>query len=424
MLIEYPKNKTKVQRIIQRSGIDYKDILPTVGSILEAVKKGGDKALFECTKKFDNFDLNEKNIRISREEVKRAYKNVSPDVVKSLKYAYRNIKKYHEEQFRRIIKNWSFRTENGVNIEEKIRPIDSIGCYIPGGLASYPSTVLMTCIPAKVSGVKRIVIVSPPPIKDVILVAADICGIDKIYRVGGVQAIGALAYGTNAILNVSKIVGPGNKYVMAAKNLVYGTVDIDMPAGPSEVLIIADNSSNPDFIAADLLAQAEHDTDASCVLVIQSESIIKKVESRIGKQRKTLKRRKILEKSLNKIAFVLARDMKDAIKFANEFAPEHLEIMTKNPEKVADKIENAGTIFLGLYGTVAAGDYSTGANHVLPTSGAARFSSQLSVRDFLKTSSIQKINKGGLGKLRETIGILSDVEGFDAHKKSVEIRFE
>jgi histidinol dehydrogenase len=333
-------------------------------------------------------------------------KRIDKNLLKALKHAHSNITKYHKEQFKHIKKSWNIEVEAGVNVGERISAVDSAGCYVPGGRASYPSTVLMTAIPAKVAGVKRIVVTSPPEISDAILAACSICRVDEIYRVGGAQAVGALAYGTESIKKVSKIVGPGNKYVMAAKNLVYGIVDIDMPAGPSEVLIIADNSANVDFIAADLRAQAEHDPDAQCILVSDSKMLLDNVS------------KKAPENSIG----VLAGNVKDCIEFANLHAPEHLEIIAKNARSVAEKIINAGAIFIGPYSPVAAGDYASGANHVLPTGGAARFSSPLSVRDFLKTTSVQEISKTGLKKLGTTIISIAEAEGLDKHKESIEKR--
>lgn len=406
-VIRYPREVAKAKNLIERKTPNSSKVSSVVGEILDNVSKNGNPALFNYTKKFDNFNLTKKNLRVSKAEIKNAYKKADKNLIKALKHACKNIKKFHSEQFKKINKKWNVKIDDGIVIGEKISAIDSVGCYIPGGRASYPSTVLMTCVPAKVAGVGRVVIASPPPISDAILVAAEICGVDEIYRVGGAQAIASLAYGTETIKKVSKIIGPGNKYVMAAKNSVYGVVDVDMPAGPSEILIIADESANPKFIRADLLAQAEHDPDARCVLVTNSPKLPKKIKI----------------KNKKNIACVLVKNLNDAVKFANEYAPEHLEILTKNPEKIEGKIKNAGAIFIGSYAPVAAGDYCSGGNHVLPTSGAAKFASQLSVRDFIKSSSVQKIDKKGLEKLRETIEKLADAEGLKEHKKSVSVRF-
>ncbi|RLI90995.1 MAG: histidinol dehydrogenase [Candidatus Altiarchaeales archaeon] len=413
----------KIKELLERKTLNLNGVLASVREILENVEERGDSALIDYTKKFDKFDLTRENIGVSREEIKKANSRVNEKLIKALKHAHRNITRFHEGQMRRIGEEWNIETEKGVIVGERVTPIESIGAYIPGGRTSYPSTVLMTCIPARVAGVKRVAIVSPPPISDAILVAADICGVDEIYRVGGAQAIAALTYGTESIPRVDKIVGPGNLYVMTAKMQVYGRVDIDMPAGPSEVLILADKTANSRFIAADLLAQAEHDPSARCLVVTESEKIIEEAEKEIAKQINSIKTRETVKESLKNSAFILTRDTEESIKFANQYAAEHLEIMTENPEEVASEIKNSGAIFLGEFSPVAAGDYASGGNHVLPTGGTARFSSVLSVRDFLKTSSIQRITKRGLLALKETIETISNSEGFDAHRKSVEIRF-
>ena len=313
-------------------------------------------------------------------------------------------------------------TEKGISITEKTIPLKSAGAYVPGGRASYPSTVLMTCIPARVAGVQRIVVTSPPPVSDAVIVSADICGVDEIYRAGGAQAIAALAYGTESIQRVDKIVGPGNMYVMAAKMLVYGTVDIDMPAGPSEILIIADETSQTELIAADVLAQAEHDPDARCVIVTDSKKIVDKIERDINIQKKGLERKEIIAESLKNLAIILTGDISESTEFANMYVPEHLEIMTKNPEDVVGMIWNAGTVFVGDYSPVSAGDYASGGNHVLPTGGTARFASGLGVRDFLRTFTVQRIEKTGLKRVSKTIIEIANSEGLDAHSRSVGIR--
>lgn len=406
-ILRYSKGDKKLEPVLRRSKIDLSKASSVSSKILRDVKAGGDEALFNYTKKFDRFNLNKKNIRVSIGDVRKAAGRVDRKLLGALRHANKNISKYHTQQLRNIKKSWSIPVEPGVTVGEKNLPIDSVGCYVPGGRAAYPSTVLMTCIPAKVAGVKRIAVVSPPPIPDSILAACSICGVSEVYQVGGAQAVGALAYGTESVKRVSKIVGPGNKYVMAAKNIVYGVVDVDMPAGPSEVLIIADDAANPDFVSADLRAQAEHDPDAQCVLVTASRKLLNAVAKKAPK----------------KSVGILTGNIRDCIAFANSYAPEHLEIITKNPRSVAEKIANAGAIFIGPYSPVAAGDYATGGNHVLPTGGAARFSSSLSVRDFLKVSSVQEISRSGLAKLALTIQTIAESEGLDAHKKSVVKRF-
>lgn len=414
----------KNEQIVHRKTLNLERVEKSVRVILDDVKKEGDNALVRYTKKFDGYDLKPKEFRITRKEIKDAYACIGGKLAKALKNAHKNIKKFHTEQYRQIRKSWSTNVAKGVTIRERVTPIDSVGCYVPGGLASYPSTVLMTCVPAKVAGVEKVIIVSPPPIADPILVAADISGVKEIYRIGGAQSIGALAFGTETIPSVSKIVGPGNKYVLAAKNLVYGSVDIDMPAGPSEIMILADRTANPRFIASDILAQAEHDPDVVCILVTISREIVKEVSKEIKVQIKASDRKEMVRKSLKNSIAVVTKNVNEAVKFANNFAPEHLEVMTRNPEKVSEKVINAGSIFLGDYSPVAAGDYATGANHVLPTGGGAKFASPLSVRDFLKVTNIQKINKQGLKSLKETIETVSEIEGLNAHSESVGVRFE
>ena len=416
------ENKREIERVIERS-LDLESVFDIVRPILRDVKENGDSALIEYTKRFDNFDLISENIKISENEIMDAYSNVSDPFLSAIRHAHKNIEKFHREQFKQIKKSWKIETGKGISITEKIAAIESIGAYVPGGIASYPSTVLMTCIPAKIANVERIVVVSPPPISPAVLVACDLCGVNEIYRVGGAQAIAALAYGTESVRRVDKIIGPGNRYVMAAKLLVFGIVTIDMPAGPSEVLIIADSEANPRFIAADILAQAEHDPDAQCILVTDSKEIADEVDNEIKNQIEDLKRREVITQSLENSYLVLTRDMNEAIEFSNLYAPEHLEIMTKNPEEIAEKIKNAGAIFLGNYSPVPAGDYASGGNHVLPTGGTARFSSELGVRDFLRCYSIQKISKAGLSRLRKTIETLAEVETLDAHSNAVKKRF-
>jgi len=416
------ENKREIERVIERS-LDLESVFDIVRPILRDVKENGDSALIEYTKRFDNFDLISENIKISENEIMDAYSNVSDPFLSAIRHAHKNIEKFHREQFKQIKKSWKIETEKGISITEKIAAIESIGAYVPGGIASYPSTVLMTCIPAKIANVERIVVVSPPPISPAVLVACDLCGVNEIYRVGGAQAIAALAYGTESVRRVDKIIGPGNRYVMAAKLLVFGIVTIDMPAGPSEVLIIADSEANPRFIAADILAQAEHDPDAQCILVTDSKEIADEVDNEIKNQIEDLKRREVITQSLENSYLILTRDMNEAIEFSNLYAPEHLEIMTKNPEEIAEKIKNAGAIFLGNYSPVPAGDYASGGNHVLPTGGTARFSSELGVRDFLRCYSIQKISKAGLSRLRKTIETLAEVETLDAHSNAVKKRF-
>jgi histidinol dehydrogenase len=413
----------EVRRVVERSGVEFESAFEAARNIVREVKSRGDAAVIEFTKKFDKQEITADTIRVSENEIKAAKKRLEPKLVTALEHAYNNIRKFHSKQYKEVSKGCTVETEKGIVITEKTVPLESVGAYIPGGRASYPSTVLMTCAPAKAVGVKRVVVVSPPPISDAVLAACDICGVDEVYRVGGAQAVAALAHGTESIRKVDKIVGPGNKFVQAAKMLVYGKVDIDMPAGPSEVLIIADKNSNPKYVAADLLAQAEHDPDARCILVTDSQTKIVEVEDEIELQLREAKRKTIINESLRNSVAVLVKNTSEAIEFSNEYSPEHLEILTDDPKKIAAKIRNAGTIFIGEYSPVSAGDYATGANHVLPTDRAARFSSELSTRDFIRNYTIQEINRNGLKKISETIQSIAEAESFDAHAAAVKKRF-
>ncbi len=421
-VIKY-ENKEELGKIINRN-LNLDNVSNAIKPILEDVRRKGDNALIRYTKKFDNYNLTAKDILVSKKEIRNAYKNVDKGLINALKHAFRNITKFHREQFRQIKRFFRIEIQSGILVSEKTIPLGSVGAYIPGGRASYPSTVLMTCIPARIAGVERISIVSPPQISDSILVAADLCKVNEIYRIGGAQAIAALAYGTETIKPVDKVVGPGNVYVTAAKMQVYGTVDIDMPAGPSEILIIADETASPEFIASDILAQAEHDPDARCVVVTDETVIVNQIKKAINTQIKDLKRIETIKESLKNLSIIITKNLSESIRFSNDYAPEHLEIMTRNPESVVRKIRNAGAVFLGGYSPVSAGDYASGSNHVLPTSGSARFSSPLSVREFLKTSSIQRVSKSGLKNLEKTIIEISNSEKLDAHGNSVRIRLK
>lgn len=389
--------------------------------IVESVRDKGDTALFDFTKKLDFFELSEKNIRIPARKLESSLAGLEEPVRKALEHAARNIRIFHENQYDRLEKNWSIEVESGVNVGEKTTPIDSAGCYVPGGRAAYPSTVLMTCIPASVAGVERIVLASPPPVNDIVLAAACIVGVKEVYQMGGAQAISALAYGTESVRRVSKIVGPGNKYVNAAKRMVYGEVDIDTPAGPSELAVIADDSADPGIIALDLMAQAEHDPDARVVLVSTSKELGEKVEAEIERRTDGMARNAIIGQCMEN-AVIVVTDIDGAIEYVNKYAPEHLEIITEDARSVAERIVNAGAIFIGAFTPVAAGDYATGANHTLPTGGAARFNSPLSVRDFLKTSCVQELSREGLDSLSGSITTLADAEGLTAHAESVRER--
>jgi histidinol dehydrogenase len=411
-----------VKEQVKRSQIDVDDVLNTVQSIINDVKKQGDDALHQYTEKFDGVDL--ERFKVSSKEIEDSYNILEPEIIDALKKAAYNIKKFHQEQ---VPQEWFQNVAPGIQAGQIVRPIESVGCYIPGGRAVYPSTILMTVIPAKIAGVKRIVCCTPPQkdgkVAEAVLVAADLAGADEIYKIGGAQAIGALAYGTTSIKKVQKIVGPGNIFVTAAKKLVYGEVDIDFPAGPSEVLIIADATANADYITFDLLAQAEHDPNASCVLVTTSSDLAHEVQKLVLQNIKYMKRSSIIKESLEKYGkIVLTRSMDDSIYYSNEYAPEHLIIMTKDPEEILKQITNAGSIFLGELTPVAAGDYGSGTNHVLPTAGCAKMYSGLSTESFLKKPTVQKISPEGLQSLKDVVVPLAEYEGLYAHAESFKRR--
>ena len=425
--INTKETKKRIERIVnRRTLLEDKRLERKVKEIIEDVRKKGDKALLRYTKKFDRVSLSSKRLRVSKREIEDAKKSGDKDFIKALKKAYQNIKRYHEKQLPRSFK---FSPRKGVNLEERFKSLERVGIYIPGGRASYPSTVLMAGIPAKIAGVEKIVMVSPPQrngkLSPYILMAADSVRIKEIYKAGGAQAIAALAYGTETIPKVDKIVGPGNIYVTLAKKLVYGEVDIDILAGPSEILIIADETANPSFIASDLIAQAEHDRLSWPLLITTSLKLARKVEQEIEEQIKPLKRKEIINTSLkNNGALIVTKDLKEAVDLTNKIAPEHLEIVTKNPREVAKKIKNAGAIFLGPYSSESVGDYIAGPNHILPTSGTARFSSPLGVRDFFKSSHIISYSKEALKREAKEIIELARREGLESHAKAIKIRMK
>jgi histidinol dehydrogenase len=422
-------NTREADRIIKkivnrRILLENKKLEGKVKEIIEDVRKKGNQALLKYTKKFDGVFLSVKRLRVSRKEIEEAQKLVDKEFIKALKKAYQNIRRYHERQLPQPFK---ISPRKGVNLEEKFQPIERVGIYIPGGRASYPSTVLMAGIPAKIARVKEIVMVSPPQrdgrLSPYILAAADLVEINKIYKAGGAQAIAALTYGTKTISKVNKIVGPGNIYVTLAKKLVYGEVDIDMLAGPSEVLILADEKADSSFIASDLIAQAEHDRLSWPLLITTSLKLAQKVAQEIKEQIKSLTRREIINVSLkNNGALIVTRNLREAIDLANEIAPEHLEIMTGNPGQVAKKIRNAGAIFLGPYSSESVGDYIAGPNHILPTSGTARFYSPLGVRDFMRSSHIISYSKEALKREAKEIIELARREGLEGHAQAVKVR--
>lgn len=409
---------------IKRSEQDVNNVLDTVSEILNNVKNKGDEALKSYTEKFDGVLIDD--IKVNDDEIKEAYDSLDETLLIALKQAATNIEKFHKKQ---IPKDWEMEVNPGITAGQIVRAINSAGCYIPGGRAAYPSSILMTVIPAKIAGVDKVVCVTPPQkngkILDAILVAADIAGADEIYKVGGAQAIGALAYGTESVPKVEKIVGPGNIFVTAAKKLVYGQVDIEFPAGPSEVLILADESAEPEFLATDILAQAEHDPNASCFLVTDSQDLAEKTNEYVLKLTETAPRREIIEESLSKSGkIIITATFDEAVYVTNEYAPEHLIISTKDDDETLKKIKNAGSIFLGTYSPVAAGDYGSGTNHVLPTGGGAKMYSGLSTESFIKKPTVQRITKEGLAELAKTSVPIAEYEGFFAHSDSFKRRLE
>ena len=409
---------------IKRSEQDVNNVLDTVSEILYNVKKNGDAALKSYTEKFDGVLIDD--LKVTDDEIKEAYDSLDETLLIALKQAAANIEKFHKKQ---IPKDWEMEVNPGIKAGQIVRAINSAGCYIPGGRAAYPSSILMTVIPAKIAGVDKVVCVTPPQkdgkILDAILVATDIAGADEIYKVGGAQAIAALAYGTESVPKVEKIVGPGNIFVTAAKKLVYGQVDIEFPAGPSEVLILADESAEPEFLATDILAQAEHDPNASCFLVTDSQDLAEKTNEFVLKLTEIAPRREIIEESLSKSGKIIITDTFDeAVYVTNEYAPEHLIITTKDDDKTLGKIKNAGSIFLGAYSPVAAGDYGSGTNHVLPTGGGAKMYSGLSTESFIKKPTVQRITKEGLAELAKTSVPIAEYEGFFAHSNSFKRRLE
>src|SRR3989344_4380036 len=368
----------KIMNLIKKRQSKKADVEKVVLEIIKNVRKNKDKALFSLSKKFDGVEL--KTLKVSKEEISEAYKQESKEVVKALKIAKANIEKFHKTNVRN--QEASITTTKGISVWREFRPIEKVGLYIPGGKASYPSTVLMLGVPAKIAGCREIILCVPPgkdgKVPSPVLVAADICGISKIFKVGGAQAIAAMAYGTESIPKVSKIFGPGNNYVTTAKMLVYGEVDIDMPAGPSEVLVFADITANPAWVAADLLSQLEHGEDYQAILVTDSQIIASQVLAEIEKQAKNLSRKEIIKESLQKSFIVVVASEIQACELINEYAPEHLEIISKNERQILEKINNAGSVFLGPYSSEPLGDYATGSNHTLPTSGYAKMFSALS----------------------------------------------
>ena len=418
--------KNILNDLLKRSPNNYDSYADVVAEIVNNVRANGDKAVFEYTLKFDKTELTANNILVTEEEIKEAYSKVDDSLVEVIKKAAENIRVYHEKQRQY---SWFDSKPDGTILGQKVTPISKVGVYVPGGKAAYPSSVLMNIIPAKVAGVEEIVMVTPPSkdgeVNPGTLVAAHIAGVDKIYKVGGAQAVAALAFGTESIPKVDKIVGPGNIFVALAKKQVFGFVSIDSIAGPSEILVLADETANPRYIAADLLSQAEHDELASSILVTTSMELAEKVSEEVDGFVNILPRREILEKSLDNFGYILVVDnMKEAIDVANEIASEHLEIVTKNPFDTMTRIKNAGAIFLGEYSSEPLGDYFAGPNHVLPTNGTAKFFSPLSVDDFIKKSSIISYSREALEPISKDIIQFAESERLTAHANSIKVRFE
>ena len=407
---------------VQQGGYD-REIESAVASIIADVIKGGDSAIKSFTEKFDGVKLD--SLRVSQEEIDKAYQETDEYFLETLKQAKQNIELYHEKQKKL---GYDLEKGNGVKLGQIVRPLNRVAVYVPGGTAAYPSTVLMDVIPAKIAGVKEVVLITPPSkdgkVNKGVLAAAKLVGADEVYKIGGAQAIAGVAYGTETIKKVDKIVGPGNAYVATAKKQVFGQVDIDMIAGPSEILIVADNSANPVYVASDVLGQAEHDKKAGVFVVCMDENFAKTVQNEIEKQLALLERRDIARVSVDNGYIIIAKDLLEAVNIANQVAPEHLELCVQEPFSVLKHVDNAGGIFLGNYAPEALGDYFAGTNHTLPTSGTARFASPLSVDDFVKKSSYLYYTEEELKKVGERVADFAEREGLTAHAESIKVRLK
>ena len=421
------ENQSKaMEALLKRSPVNYTEYEDTVRGIIADVRKNGDEAVFALEKKFDKCSLTKDTIRVTREEIEEAYKELDPAFIEVMKKAAANIRSYHQKQ---VQQSWITTTEDGIILGQKVTPIAVSGCYVPGGRAVYPSSVLMNVIPAKTAGVGRIILCTPPNAEGKIpagtAVAADIAGADEIYKVGGAQAIAAMAFGTESIPKVDKITGPGNIFVALAKKQCFGYTGIDSVAGPSEILVIADETANPRYVAADLLSQAEHDPMASAILLTTSRKLAEQVSSEIDEFLKTLSRAEIIRQSLDNYGYLfVGGTMDQLVDAANAIASEHMEIVTKNPFEVMTKIRNAGAIFLGSYSSEPLGHYYAGPNHILPTNGTARFFSPLGVDQFIKKSSIISYSKEALEKVHGDIELFAENEGLTAHANSIAVRFD
>ncbi len=415
-----------LEDLLKRSPNSYKQYEERVSEIIEKVRSDRDSAVFSYTRQFDGAEINEENVRVSKEEIDEAYHIVDEKLIAVMKKSLKNIRTYHEKQKRY---SWFDSRTDGVLLGQKVTALARAGVYVPGGTAAYPSSVLMNVLPAKVAGVERIVMATPcnreGKVNPATLTAADLAGVDEIYKVGGAQAIAALAFGTESIPKVDKIVGPGNIYVALAKKAVFGHVSIDSIAGPSEILVLADDGANPRYVAADLLSQAEHDELASAILITTSQTLAEEVSREVENFTKDLSRKEIIEKSLENYGYILvAENLEEAIETVNEIASEHLEILTEDPFQVMMKIKNAGAIFLGEYASEPLGDYFAGPNHVLPTNGTAKFFSPLGVDDFIKKSSIISYSREALEPIYKDIVQFAESEQLTAHANSIKVRFE
>ncbi len=415
----------KLQRLRERNVALDAALMRQVESIITDVRRRGDAALIDYAARFDGYNQQQGELRVSVETLERVAARADEKVIAALDDAIRNVRRFHEHEQQQ---SWEIETEEGVRLGQRITPLERVGLYVPGGTAAYPSSVVMNAVPAQVAGVSRIVVATPPrSLQENPAVAAALLrlGVNEVYAVGGAQAIAALAYGTETVPRVDKITGPGNRYVAAAKKIVFGAVGIDSVAGPSEVVIIADDTARAEFLAADMLAQAEHAEDASAVLITISEQLAQTVAAELARQMASLPRRATIAESLNRYgAIIVVGDLDEACAIVNDLAPEHLEVVTRDDELVAEKIRHAGAIFFGSYTPEVVGDYFAGPNHVLPTSGAARFSSALSVHDFVKRTSLLRYSRGALQGAAEKIATLARAEGLDAHARSAEIRVE
>lgn len=427
-IVKLTKETTEniLENMLKRSPTQYGTYEASVQEIIENVKTRKDAAVFEYTEKFDHAVLDASTVEVTQEEIDEAYNIVDPELIGVIRRSMKNIREFHEKQKQN---SWFASTENGTMLGQKLTALNRVGVYVPGGKAAYPSSVLMNILPAKVAGVKEICMTTPcgrdGKVNPVVLAAAKEAGADRVFKIGGAQAIAALAYGTESILKVDKIVGPGNIYVALAKKAVYGHVSIDSIAGPSEILVVADETANPRYVAADLLSQAEHDELASAILVTTSEKLAHEVSDQVDGFLKELSRAEIISKSLDNYGYILLADtMEDVIDVANEIASEHLEIQTKNPFEVMTKIRNAGAIFIGEYASEPLGDYFAGPNHILPTNGTAKFFSPLSVDDFIKKSSIISYSREALQKVHKDIESFAKAEQLTAHANSIHVRFE